>query len=140
MLSIQPDSIPDCGRGKARETIHSEMAMTGAQPQSDWRVLRRGESLAEVRLECHHAVQLNTRLARGFVAHRSDDSHTSLRWDGEALRGEAAPTPAGDVTLSLRIADLTFLVNDGTAGRLPLSGRTGSEAREWLARILSQRA
>ena len=37
-----------------------------------------GKELVEARLQCHHAVQINTRLARGFVPAQADDSHTSL--------------------------------------------------------------
>jgi oligo-1,6-glucosidase len=42
------------------------------------------------RLQCHHAAQINTRFARGFVAPKPDDSHTSPTWDPSAgaLLGE----------------------------------------------------
>ena len=32
-----------------------------------------GKELVEARLQCHHAVQINTRLARGFVPAKADD-------------------------------------------------------------------
>jgi hypothetical protein len=116
--------------------------MTSAQPSLTWHVLqRRRGSLADVRLECHHAVQLNTRFARGFLPERADDSHTSLTWDSgeQSLRGEAVSTPEGPLTLSLRIADLTMLANSGTGGTLPLSGKTIGEAKSWLAGLLRER-
>src|SRR5689334_21730 len=116
--------------------------MTSVQPTPSWQYLGSpGASLADVRLECHHAIQLNTRFARGFLPARDDDSHTSLTWDPDlaALSGEAVSTPAGALTLSLRIADLTFLANGGTAGVLPLSGKRPEDASAWLARLLTER-
>ena len=93
-----------------------------------------GAELADARLQCHHAAQLNTRLARGFVPAQADDSHTSLMWNhsAQALTGE----PVGPFRLGLRIADLTFVLL-GTTGTIldlfPLDGRTQAEASEWLA-------
>jgi hypothetical protein len=99
-----------------------------------WETLRQpGGRLAEARLQCHHAVQLNTRLARGFVPARSDDSHTSLTWDSSAraLTGE----PVSSFHLGLQIAELKLVLLGESGERLsefPLDGRTFEEARGWL--------
>jgi hypothetical protein len=101
---------------------------------SDWAELRvAGKELEDARLQCHHALQLNTRLARGFVEAQADDSHTSVEWDwaARALTGQ----PVAGFRLGLRIADLT-LVFIGPAGEvsacLSLNGRTIAEASAWL--------
>jgi hypothetical protein len=99
-----------------------------------WETLRQpGDRLAEARLQCHHAVQLNTRLARGFVPARSDDSHTSLTWDfaARALMGE----PVSSFRPGLQIADLKLVLPGASGerfGEFPLDGRTFEEARGWL--------
>ena len=100
--------------------------------------------LAETRLQCHHAVQVNTLLARAFVAHREDDSHTSLMWDesSAALVGQPVPTPSGQFRLGVRLADLTLLLASGAGremARLGLDGVTFVEAVEWLRTRVQER-
>jgi hypothetical protein len=89
------------------------------------------EGLVEARLQCHHAVQINTRLTRGFVPAQSDDSHTSLTWDREAVALIGQPLNAGDSQLraGLRLRDLTLLFDGLT---FPLDGRSLDDALEWL--------
>ena len=102
---------------------------------SEWaRLGIAGTDLAEARLNCHHAVQLNTRLARGFVEAQADDSHTSMSWDSAetALVGREVSS----FRLGLRIPSLT-LVLLGLAGEelavFPLDGRTPEDGVAWLA-------
>ena len=94
--------------------------------------------LQAARLACHHAVQLNTRVARAYVPAREDDSHTSLTWDSSerALAGEAFRVDGGpEMRLGLRLADLTLVMYQGEAepARLRLDGRTMASAEDWIA-------
>jgi hypothetical protein len=96
-----------------------------------------GDQLAAARLQCHHAVQLNTRLARGFVTAQPDDSHTSLSWSASsrALAGQFVDS----FRLALRIADFTMLLESGSGEQIsafPLDERTFQEATDWLADFL----
>ncbi len=84
-------------------------------------------------MQCHHAAQINTRLARGFVAAESDDSHTTLVWDADAaaLIGK----PVASVRLGLRIRDLTLLLlgpSGETIDVFSLDGRTFEDGLGWL--------
>jgi hypothetical protein len=83
-------------------------------------------------------VQINTRLARGFVSPEADDSHTSLVWDpvASALIGQTVD----QFRLGLRIADLTLVLVQSTGAVVadfPLDGRTVEEALDWLRRQLT---
>lgn len=83
------------------------------------------------RLQCHHAVQLNTHFARAYIPAKADDSHTSLSWreDLAALAGRPA---VNGWRVAIRLADLTvLLIPDG--GSFPLDGRTFAEGLDWLA-------
>jgi hypothetical protein len=96
-----------------------------------------GTQLAEARLQCHHAAQLNTRLARGFVAAQPDDSHTSMVWDvaAAALVGR----PVSSFRLGLRIPDLTLVLLGSpgeTIADFPLDGRTFADGLGWLGERL----
>jgi hypothetical protein len=100
-----------------------------------WNLRLSPKHLVAARLQCHHAVQINTRLARGFVAPQSDDSHTSLTWDAptEALRGEAFLAGGQEVRASLRLRDLTL----GFNGReFALDSAALTDGLEWLAEQL----
>lgn len=94
--------------------------------------------LREARLQCHHAVQINTRLARGFVAPQADDSHTSLSWDAraEALMGQPFSAGGREVRAGVRLRDLTLLF-DGLAFRL--DGSSLNDALGWLGAELRAR-
>jgi len=96
-----------------------------------------GTQLAEARLQCHHAAQINTRLARGFVAAQPDDSHTNLEWDTAA--GALTGRPVSSFRLGLRIADLTLLLlapSGETTADFPLDGRTFQDGLSWLGERL----
>jgi hypothetical protein len=92
-----------------------------------------GSALTEAREQCHHAVQINTRLARGFTQEQADDSHTSLSWNASA--GALIGQPAGGFRLGIRIADLTLVLYGAEGGEpssFALDGRTLDDAMTWL--------
>lgn len=97
------------------------------------------------RLQLHHAVQLNTRLARGFIPARDDDGHTSLVWlpvAGGALAGQWVGSSPDRFRLVVGMPGLTLLLLDegGAAlGEFPLDGRTFPEARQWLEERMAAR-
>jgi len=104
----------------------------------DWaRLSIPGTQLLEERIECHHAVQINTRLARGFLRAKDDDSHTSLSWDplAQALTGQ----PLAPFRLGLRIANLTLLLlglASEEIGSFSLDGHTFQDALTWVGERL----
>lgn len=92
----------------------------------------------QARLQCHHAAQFNTRLARAFVPAREDDSHTCLTWNPreQALVGEAFRGASGQLRLGLRIKELSLLMfREGLRepARLMLDGLTIADASKWIA-------
>ncbi|HKD04681.1 MAG TPA: hypothetical protein VKB79_02165 [Bryobacteraceae bacterium] len=94
-------------------------------------------SIVDARLQCHHAAQFNTRLARAFVPAREDDSHTSLTWNPreQALVGEPFRVAAGQLRLGLRVRELSLLMfREGLRepARLMLDGLTLSDASKWI--------
>lgn len=110
----------------------------GSRSMSEWARLQiPGKDLEEARLQCHHAVQLNTRFARGFVPAQADDSHTSLSWDPSI--GALAGQHAHGLRLGLRLGDLTVLLS-GPSGvqTFALDGRTFREALTWLVERLAR--
>ena len=93
-------------------------------------------SLIDARLQCHHAAQLLTRVARGYVPAKADDSHTNLGWDHSQDMFRCRPTEPGGFQLGLRLEDLRlYLLGPGgeLEADLALSGRTLREASEWVA-------
>ncbi len=93
-----------------------------------------GKELVEARLQCHHAVQINTRLARGFVPAQADDSHTSLSWNRTA--GALIGQPVSLFRLGLRVANLTLVLLTplgDVVATLSLDGRTFEDALDWLS-------
>jgi len=105
--------------------------------------------LNNARQQCHHAVQVSTRFARGFIAAKDDDSHTSLAWltvpgtcNSGKLAGQWADSPSGRFRLALSMANLTIQILDASGAQLssfPLDGRTFDEAQSWLAECLTAR-
>ena len=99
-------------------------------------------SLTDTRLQCHHAAQLLTRVARAHVPARADDSHTNLGWEHSQGMFLARPAESGGFQLGLRLEDLRLrlLGPDGEleAGfRLP--GQTLGDASEWVAGQLTSK-
>jgi hypothetical protein len=94
--------------------------------------------LTHARRECHHAIQLNTHLARGFVRSQPDESHTTTAWlrEMEALAGQPVIAKSGSLRLALRLARLAFALVDESAREMhtfALEGRSFEDARNWLA-------
>jgi hypothetical protein len=113
--------------------------MESKTPDSTWICLRLPPAgLREARLQCHHAIQINTRLARGFVPAQSDDRHTSLTWDAQAAALMGQPFSAGgrELRAGLRLRDLTLLF-DGLV--FPLDRGSFNEALDWLGDQLRAR-
>jgi hypothetical protein len=95
--------------------------------------------LADARLQCHHALQLLTRIARGYLPAAPDDSHTNLKWDAEARA--LTTRPVGGREFALRLDDLCILWRKtGTPEQVayPLNGRTLDEASMWVAANLQE--
>jgi hypothetical protein len=80
--------------------------------------------LDDARLQLHWAAQLAAMPGRTLAPPREDDSHTSFRWTGDALRQE------DDFRSGLRFRDLTLLLGDD---EFPLDGRTLDHGFAWLA-------
>ncbi|MBW1877800.1 MAG: hypothetical protein JRJ84_05520 [Deltaproteobacteria bacterium] len=98
-------------------------------------------SLAETRIQMHHAAQLASAPGTSLLEDRGDFIHTSLQW--VASRGVLAgqPLPWG-VRAALRLVDLHLLLldeNGAEAGSLPLVGVTVADALQWLAGEIGRR-
>jgi hypothetical protein len=95
------------------------------------------ERLAAARRECHHAVQILTRLARGYLVHLPDDSHTSLKWDRE--RGMLLGHRMGASRCGLEVGGLRliWLRNGAETASLRLRGRDLQDAIRWAQEQLA---
>jgi len=123
------------------------MSGTVASSENDssmgaWRPLRieTAASLAETRLQTHHAAQLATALGISYLPKQADDSHTNLMWV-DALSALVSNAVEGRdeirVGVSLAPFALVVLMNDGPRANLSLDGRTVSEAGEWVREHLA---
>jgi hypothetical protein len=96
--------------------------------------------LGDARETLHHAAQLLALVGASYIPARADDSHTSMRWLGDAgaLATEIVEA-ARPFRVAIRASDLTLLFLEASgreAGVFPLSERTRDEAIAWLrARI-----
>ncbi len=100
------------------------------------------KELKDTRLQLHHAVQLLTMVAKGFIPEKEDDSHTNLEWVEDWSALATNPINAGKVSrVALRISDIFLLVigNDDTLARFDLKNRTIDEAFVWLKGALKER-
>lgn len=92
-------------------------------------------SLADARLQAHHAAQLVVALGISFLPAQPDDSHTNLEWlPGRALAGRVIPAPT-PFRGALRLDPLILLVLDESGAVLDeyrLAGRTVAQAFRWL--------
>ena len=88
--------------------------------------------LAEARLQAHHAVQWAARVARGYIAPKSDDSHSSLVWDAGHSALISQELPQGS-RIGMRPDGLALLwLNDGEADECALQGLDETKARSWV--------
>lgn len=113
--------------------------MNASNTAIGWQTLGAVEpgALADARLQAHHAVQLLTRAARGYLPAAADDSHTNLGWDTGRGRFVGRPVTAASpqVQLALNVPNLTLELSDpdgGPAEDFPLHGRTLEEAASWV--------
>src|SRR5262245_23535607 len=97
-----------------------------------WEALGRvgGPGVVEARLQAHWAVQAIAAAGDGWIAHRSDDSHTAMTWKEQRLVGETAPS---GLAIGLAVDSLTLVAARGneTVASLPLVERTLAEAVAW---------
>src|SRR5262249_59938320 len=86
-----------------------------------WESLGRlgGAAIVEARLQAHWAVQAIAAAGDGWIAHRSDDSHTAMRWDGQWLVGEVAPSGLA-IGLAIESLALVAVRGDETLASAPL--------------------
>jgi len=91
--------------------------------------------------QLHHALQLVSGFGLAYVPPQADDSHSNLGWSDlhGALGSRSVTVPAGEISLGLRVGDLSILLmlEDEERGSLSLDSVTMDEAavaiREWLA-------
>lgn len=101
--------------------------------------------LTEARLELHHAAQLvSIAVGRALVAHRDDDSHTTLAWRAGAGQwvGEEIPDTGG-LRAGLRPSDLALTLgheSEPDEHALALAGKTLEDGLAWLRRELGRDA
>ncbi len=105
-------------------------------------IISNPKDLIDTRLQLHHAVQLLTMVAKGFIPKKEDDSHTNLEWieDWNALA--ANPINRGKVSrVALRLSDMFLLVigTDDTLARFDLKNKTIDEGFAWLKEALKER-
>ncbi len=92
-------------------------------------------SLADARLEAHHAAQLVVHLSIAYLPAAPDDSHTNLEWmPGQALAGHPIPgSPSFRGALRLDPLILMLLGESGDVlDEYRLEGRTLLQALRWL--------
>lgn len=99
------------------------------------------DTLADARLQLHHAAQLIVSAPISYLPARADDSHTNLEWRPalRALVTNALP-PSG-LRFGLRPHDLSLLeLADGeTPARVfALDGRAGADALAWMREALGR--
>ena len=91
-------------------------------------------TLADARVQLHHAVQLLASFAQVRAAPQEDDSHRSMTWDADAVAFRSAPS-ADDPELTVLLTPETFEVHVARADEhetLALTGKTLGEAYAWL--------
>ena len=82
----------------------------------------------DARLQCHHALQVATRIARAYLPEQADDSHTNFGWEVDALFGHPIGSPSGEFQAGLQIAQLALWIGDH---HVLLDGLTLADALEW---------
>ncbi len=97
--------------------------------------------MAKAHLQPYQLAQWLARFARGYLAPKPDDSHTSLNWrrDLGMMTTGAAANAAGDIALGLNPQDLTLalLVDGKVAGEAAMHGREDARAGDWLRKKLT---
>ena len=113
-------------------------APSAMRPIRPWRAVSPAlaPSLADSRLQLHHAAQLATAAGISWLPAQADDSHTNLEWVhhlGGVFCGVVPVTEPFRV--GLRVEPLALVVVDERTSRLeefPLHGQRVAEAGQWL--------
>jgi hypothetical protein len=100
-------------------------------------------TLADARLQLHHAAQLVTATGISYLPAQPDDSHTNLEWidDIRALAGHVIPA-AQPFRAAVQPADLSLSIldeDDKIVGSTLLNGLTMDAARDWLSARVAER-
>ena len=99
-------------------------------------------TLADDRLQVHHAAQIAVSAPISYLVARPDDSHTALSWSAALGALVTEPIPAArSLRVGLRIANLTLHTVDerGESMRsFALAGNTVAEAERWLRTTLAE--
>jgi len=96
-------------------------------------------SLADARLQLHHAAQLATALGISYLPKQPDDSHTNLQWIDALSALVSNPVAESEIRIGVAVAPLALLVlvSDGPRANLSLDARTLAEAAEWIREHLA---
>ncbi len=98
-------------------------------------------SLADSRLQLHHAAQLCAAFGISYLTPQDDDSHTSLRWNSVrgAFMSGSVVSALGMIAVGLRVADLTLFVtrDHEVTHTIRLHGTSLAGAAQRLAVALS---
>jgi hypothetical protein len=96
--------------------------------------------MTEAHLQPYQLAQWLARFARGYLAPKPDDSHTSLSWrrDLGMMTTGAAANVTGDIALGLSPQDLTLvlLVDGKVADETAMHGREDARVGDWLRKKL----
>jgi hypothetical protein len=82
-------------------------------------------SLVDARLQLHWAAQVVSAAADAWLPARTDDGHTTMRWDRPKMRGETG--------ICVRVVDFAITFRERA---LPLAGTTLADAMAWADREL----
>ncbi|MDQ6830670.1 MAG: hypothetical protein M3081_17560 [Gemmatimonadota bacterium] len=100
-------------------------------------------SLADARLQLHHAAQIANSTGISLLPATPDDSHTNFEWlsSVRALATMVVPT-ARPFRTALRLADITLMILDEGGkpqAQLPLDGLTMGAGFDWLVARVAER-
>jgi hypothetical protein len=110
-----------------------------AEGGTNWLPLRDTDPrrLSEARLQTHYAAQWLARVARGYLAPRPDDSHTSLGWEDGGFTTRAI-NDATQLHLDIVKLRLDLRNKDGVTS-LSLDKQSETQVRGWLGDALAAR-
>lgn len=94
-------------------------------------------ALADARIQLHWAAQTISSAADAVLEPRSDDSHTTMRWD-ERL-GALVGQPSGGRSVALEVSELALMILDEDGSevhRLSLHGHSLATALAWVSEAL----
>ncbi len=125
--------------------INTNGRTTAGVPTTRWEPLGAiaPRSLADARLQLHHAAQIANSVGISLLPPAPDDSHTNFEWlpDPRALASMVVPA-ARPFRAALRLSDITLMVVDEEnkpQAQLPLDGLTMSAGFDWLVARVAER-